>query len=73
MQSCRLCGHSLGAMWVAALALCSAMAAPVQLIIDTDMSTDVDDVAAVCMANELMTMGGACVSRLSLGHSFPGA
>ena len=59
--------------WVAALALGSALAAPVQLIIDTDMSTDVDDVAAVCMANELMTMGGARVSHCSLCHSFPRA
>ena len=32
-------------LWAAA-----ASAGPVQLIIDTDMSTDVDDVAAVCMA-----------------------
>lgn len=39
--------------------LAVAEAAPVQLIIDTDMSTDVDDVAAVCMANELMSMGEA--------------
>ena len=49
--------------WLVALLLvaaaAAASAAPVQLIIDTDMSTDVDDVAAVCMANELMSMGEA--------------
>ena len=33
--------------------------APVQLIIDTDMSSDVDDVAAVCAAHALADRGEA--------------
>ena len=36
-----------------------AAADAVPLIIDTDMGFDVDDVGAVCMANELMTLGEA--------------
>ena len=38
-------------------ALAAADAVP--LIIDTDMGFDVDDVGAVCMANELMLLGEA--------------
>ena len=33
--------------------------APQRLIVDTDMSTDCDDVGAVCMANALMDAGEA--------------
>ena len=43
---------------VSLLATLSA-ASPVPLIIDTDMGFDVDDVGAVCMANELMILGEA--------------
>ena len=32
----------------------------VRLIIDTDMSTDCDDVAAVCIANALHNRGEVC-------------
>ena len=37
----------------------STEASPPPLIIDTDMSTDVDDVAAVCIANALADRGEA--------------
>lgn len=40
-------------------ATATSLAEPVPLIIDTDMSTDVDDVTALCMAHELMNRGEA--------------
>ena len=36
-----------------------AAATPIPLIIDTDLGFDVDDVGAVCLANELMILGEA--------------
>ena len=40
---------------------------PQRLIIDTDMSTDCDDVGAVCMANALMDAGE--VDLLAVVHN----
>ena len=44
---------------VVLLVCAAAKPSAVRLIIDTDMSTDCDDVGAVCIANELMTKGEA--------------
>merc|ERR1719221_1672593 len=42
-----------------AVAAAAAVATPTPLIIDTDVSTDVDDVVAICMAHELQDRGEA--------------
>jgi len=48
-------------LWVAAAAASADVSgmSPTPLIIDTDMSTDVDDVVAICMAHELQDRGEA--------------
>ena len=37
---------------------------PVALLVDTDMSTDVDDVGALCIAHELQTRGEATIAAV---------
>jgi hypothetical protein len=54
-----LAAASLATLLLAAPALAAAGAAPVNLIIDTDMSTDCDDVAALCLAHALVDRGEA--------------
>eukprot|EP01051_Picozoa_sp_SAG22_P012503 SAG22_NODE_1306_length_4792_cov_369.145962_5_plen_306_part_00 len=49
----------MGLACMLALAAAAAAKPPVPLIIDTDMSTDCDDVGALCLANALMTRGEA--------------
>jgi hypothetical protein len=46
-------------MAVVSTAICTEKTPPVAIIIDTDMSTDVDDVAAVCMTHALADRGEA--------------
>eukprot|EP00730_Choanoeca_flexa_P017650 TRINITY_DN8526_c0_g1_i2.p2 TRINITY_DN8526_c0_g1~~TRINITY_DN8526_c0_g1_i2.p2 ORF type:complete len:285 (+),score=19.87 TRINITY_DN8526_c0_g1_i2:1703-2557(+) len=48
-------------------ALAAVHGSPVRLIIDTDMSTDCDDVAAVCIANQLHQQGE--VDLLAVMHN----
>ena len=43
-------------LWLALHAIV-AVYAPVRIIIDTDMSTDCDDVGALCMAHALADLG----------------
>ena len=46
-------------MWALIRALTLSQVRPTPLIVDTDMSFDVDDVGAVCVAHELTQTGEA--------------
>ena len=55
--------HSASILLAAGISiwLRDATAAPVALLVDTDMSTDVDDVGALCAAHALQTRGEATI------------
>ena len=51
----------------------TAVSDPVQLVIDTDASFDVDDVVAICMANALMDAGEVDIKSIVHNAGYPAA